>query len=454
MQDCGLVVNPKTAESQVFGACIMSVCAALVEERVMDPQTGRVLNADMEFYKLAGISDIGDIVVHMDIVPENDKRGIIGLGEPPADRRRRGNRERRRKRSGRARAACSVDTQERTGRIAWPGEERLMQNFEYASPSTVKEATALLGASWADAQVLAGRHRPDQPDEGLRRNSAARREHQEHQGTRRHFCKQGWRVASARVVTFEELMNRTRRSGTSSHRLVAAVRGVTSPQIRNMGTVGGDLCQRPRCWYFRTGNGLLAMKDGKSLVPNGENRYHAIFGSGPAYFVSASSLGPALIALGAKVKLTSATGNREVALDKFFVVAAERNDARDRAGAERNPDRDRHPGFGHEECHLRSPGEGRSRLAAGDGVGCSEDERQHAWSRHGWCSATWPPRRGSRPRRRKMLAGKTITEDVAEQVGQAAVAGAKPLSDNAYKVQLAKVAVKRALLEAGGGKAV
>ena len=62
----------------------MSVCAALTEERVMDPHTGRVLNADMEFYKLAGISDIGDIEVHMDITPENDKRGIIGLGEPCA----------------------------------------------------------------------------------------------------------------------------------------------------------------------------------------------------------------------------------------------------------------------------------------------------------------------------------------------------------------------------------
>ena len=69
---------------EVLGACIMSVCAALMEERVMDQQTGRVLNADMEFYKLAGISDIGDIVVHMDVAPEHDSRGIIGLGEPCA----------------------------------------------------------------------------------------------------------------------------------------------------------------------------------------------------------------------------------------------------------------------------------------------------------------------------------------------------------------------------------
>lgn len=84
VQDCGLVINPKTAESQVFGACIMSACAALMEERVMDQQTGRVLNADMEFYKLAGINDIGDIHVHMDIRPEFDKKGVVGLGEPPA----------------------------------------------------------------------------------------------------------------------------------------------------------------------------------------------------------------------------------------------------------------------------------------------------------------------------------------------------------------------------------
>jgi xanthine dehydrogenase YagR molybdenum-binding subunit len=84
VQDCGMFVNPKLAESQIYGACIMSTCAALFEERVMDQQIGKVLNADMEFYKLSGIADIGDIIVHLDIRPEMDKRGIIGLGEPPA----------------------------------------------------------------------------------------------------------------------------------------------------------------------------------------------------------------------------------------------------------------------------------------------------------------------------------------------------------------------------------
>ncbi|MGH9662855.1 MAG: xanthine dehydrogenase family protein molybdopterin-binding subunit [Bryobacteraceae bacterium] len=84
VQDCGLVINPKTAESQIFGAGIMSICAALMEERIMDQQTGKDLNADMDFYKLAGIDDIGEIIVHLDISPENDKRGVVGLGEPCA----------------------------------------------------------------------------------------------------------------------------------------------------------------------------------------------------------------------------------------------------------------------------------------------------------------------------------------------------------------------------------
>lgn len=85
VQDCGLIINEKTSESQVLGAMIMGVCFSLFEERVLDDVTGRPLNANMEFYKLAGIGDIGDFVVHMwkdDL--EQDSRGVIGLGEPPA----------------------------------------------------------------------------------------------------------------------------------------------------------------------------------------------------------------------------------------------------------------------------------------------------------------------------------------------------------------------------------
>lgn len=83
VQDCGLIIDLKTAESQVYGALIMGVTYALYEEKVMDRRTGRCLNPDMEFYKLAGIGDVGDLVVHMMTGPGYDDRGVIGLGEPP-----------------------------------------------------------------------------------------------------------------------------------------------------------------------------------------------------------------------------------------------------------------------------------------------------------------------------------------------------------------------------------
>jgi xanthine dehydrogenase YagR molybdenum-binding subunit len=83
VQDCGLVVNVKTAESQVYGALIMGVSYSLFEEKVMDPTTGRMLNANMEFYRLAGLNDIPELVVHMMTGKGYDERGVIGLGEPP-----------------------------------------------------------------------------------------------------------------------------------------------------------------------------------------------------------------------------------------------------------------------------------------------------------------------------------------------------------------------------------
>jgi len=84
VQDCGLIINLKLAESQVFGAMIMGITWALYEEVVYDEKSGRMLNADMEFYRLAGIKDVGQLKVHMMTGPGFDDRGVIGLGEPPA----------------------------------------------------------------------------------------------------------------------------------------------------------------------------------------------------------------------------------------------------------------------------------------------------------------------------------------------------------------------------------
>lgn len=85
VQDCGLVMDLKTAESQVFGAMIMGVTYALYEEKIMDDHSGRMLNGNMEFYKLAGLRDIGEFKVHMMTGPGYDERGPIGLGEPPTN---------------------------------------------------------------------------------------------------------------------------------------------------------------------------------------------------------------------------------------------------------------------------------------------------------------------------------------------------------------------------------
>jgi xanthine dehydrogenase YagR molybdenum-binding subunit len=83
VQDCGLVIDVQTAESQVYGALIMGITYALFEEAVYDAHSGRMLNADMEFYRLAGIKDVGQLKVHMMTGKGYDERGVIGLGEPP-----------------------------------------------------------------------------------------------------------------------------------------------------------------------------------------------------------------------------------------------------------------------------------------------------------------------------------------------------------------------------------
>lgn len=82
-QDCGLIINMKTAESQVYGAMIMGIASTLYEEKIMDPTTGTMLNPNMDFYRLAGIGDVGELVVHMMTGKGYDERGPIGLGEPP-----------------------------------------------------------------------------------------------------------------------------------------------------------------------------------------------------------------------------------------------------------------------------------------------------------------------------------------------------------------------------------
>ncbi len=290
----------------------------------MDAVTGRMLNNDLEFYKLAGIKDIGEILVHLEIDEINDKRGVIGLGEPPVVGGIAAISNAVANAIGVRSALRAADADERPE--CAEREDELMQPFEYASPKTLKEALALLGSSWSDAAVLAGG--TDlislMKDEVM---TPKRVVNIEDIAELKGITKTAAGVRIRALATVDEVLT-SPLIRASFPALVEAARGVASPQIRNMGTFGGDLCQRPRCWYFRAGFGLIARYQGKDLVAEGDNRFHAIFATGPAKFVSASSFGPALVALGAKIRIASPSGTREVEAAKFF-VAPTSNDMRE-----------------------------------------------------------------------------------------------------------------------------
>lgn len=324
-----------------------------------------------------------------------------------------------------------------------------MEAFAYAHPATKQEVFGLLGTSWEDAAVLAGG--TDiislmKEHVVIPKRVVSIRGIKEWNGVRQ--TPAGLHIGA--LVTFEELSENAmvRRQYPA---LTHAVEGITSPQMRNMGTVAGDLCQRPRCWYFRNGFGLLARdSQGNSLVPQGENRYHAIFGnSGPAYFVNPSSLAPALVALDARLHLAGPGGERDVRAADFFVI----------------------PKIDSERENVLKPNEILTEIlipAASAGMrNRTYEVRQRML--FDWPLATasvalkmdagtvrsakivlghvapvpWPAEDAA-----KSLIGKRLTEETAGNAGDAAVSGAHPLSQNAYKVQLARVSVKRALLAA------
>jgi xanthine dehydrogenase YagS FAD-binding subunit len=320
-----------------------------------------------------------------------------------------------------------------------------MQAFEYASPATLKEAVALLGSNWSDAAVLAGgtdlislmkdyvmspkRVVSLKNVKELNGVSAAK--------------PNGLRIGA--MATLDDLVNNAQ-VRTQFPSLHQAAMGVASPQIRNMGTVGGDLCQRPRCWYFRQGHGILAMHEGKSLVENGENKYHAIFSSGPAKFVSASSLGPALIALGATIKVQGPNGARDIEAAKFFVepksatereIALQPNEIVVEVRVPATQAKNATYEVRHKEA-LDWP-----LVTASVSIGAeSRIVLGHVGPAPVWAEQA-----------SKMLTsggGPKATDETIDKVAEAAVAGAKPLSQNAYKVHLAKVATARAIRTALG----
>ncbi len=322
-----------------------------------------------------------------------------------------------------------------------------MQAFEYASPKTLAETVKLLSAEWGTTTILAGG--TDllslMKDEAATPKRVVSLKHVSGL-TGIEWSEAGLRIGA--MTTVEQVMDNAH---VKQHcpALVQAAEGIRSQQLRNMGSVGGELLQRPRCWYYRAGYGLLAIAKGKSLVPDGDNRYHAILGNaGPAYFVSPSSFAPVLIALGAKARLHGPQGSREVDVKDLYLTP--------KSEAERE--------------HSLKPNEIMTQISVPNPHG-AKMALYEVRPREG---LDWPlaaaavvlhsdggiirsarvvlghvaPIPWSSPEAEQALQGKSANAETAASAGKAAVNQAKPLSRNGYKVRLTEVAVRRALLQA------
>ncbi len=324
-----------------------------------------------------------------------------------------------------------------------------MNRFEFAQPSSLDQALGLLGESFEDCEVLAGgtdllslmKDFVVEPKRVVSILSIPELKGVSAGGD-------GLKIGAA--ATLDDLLD-SPDVVRDWPALAQAARGIRGPQMRTMGTVGGELLQRPRCWYFRKGYGLLALQDGTSMVERGDNRNHAILDNqGPAKFVSASSLAPALLALGAELEVASKkNGARTIAAAEFWqtpTAPAQRENAlqpgeiltaiRVKEVAPKSATYEvRHrEGLDWPEaaaaCVLEMDGANvkSARIALG-----------HVAPRPIDVSAA-----------AAALAGKPLDADSRKAVAAAALDGASPLSGNEHKVHLAKVAIERALALAAG----
>jgi xanthine dehydrogenase YagS FAD-binding subunit len=328
-----------------------------------------------------------------------------------------------------------------------------MRAFEYASPHSRGQAISLLGTTWGNTEVLAGgtdllalmKDDVIAPKRLINIKDIA-----DLRGVSTNA--QGLRIGA--LTTLGDLADD---DGVKKNypALSEALLEAASPQIRNMATIGGNLCQRPRCWYFRNGLGLLPKDEsGKELVAAGENRYHAILGNdGSAKFVSPSTVVPILIAYGAKIRLEGPKGKRELPLEKFFVIP--------KTDSEREHDLGPNeivteivlpPASGiraaHYEIRQKEAFDWPLAVAAvalkmqGSNVGSARIVLGYV------APVPWPSAEAE-----QALAGQPANKDTAQKAADAALKNASPLSHNAYKVKLAKVALTRAILKAASGGA-
>ena len=327
-----------------------------------------------------------------------------------------------------------------------------MRAFEFATPTSRDQVPALLGNQWGEVEILAGGTdlvslMKDEVTTPRRLVNIKGLKELHGVSLGKDMVRIGALTTLAEIADDGGIKN-------EYPMLAEAAGDAASPQIRNLATLGGNLCQRPRCWYFRSGHGLLAQgSDGKSLVLEGDNRYHAILGNdGPAYFVSPSTVAPVLIAYKATVRIQGPHGARDVPAEKFFVIPK----------TEQEREHDLKQNEMVTEIILPSKGAGAVRAAdyevrqkeafdwpyatavvvlsmSGNTVSSARVVMGHV-APVPWLSAEAA----------EALVGKQITPETADAAGKAAVAKARSLGHNSQKIQLARVAVRRAILRAGG----
>jgi len=327
--------------------------------------------------------------------------------------------------------------------------------FEYANPSNEKDAVAALRVNGRIALPLAGgmdllarmKDFVTQPDRIVNVKNAL-------DSTIASTPDGGLKIgAGVKIVDLAEHAQVSKLYPA----IVAAAGEVGTPQIRNAGTVGGNINQRPRCWYFRNEEFNCYKKGGnRCFSPAGENQYHAIFGNdGPSHIVHPSSLAVPFVAYGATFHVVGPNGERRVPSAEFFTMPTLQNVLKENVLADDEllayvtlPA----PGnvkTGHYEVRYKASHDWPLAfttvvLAMNGGTIRSARVVLGAVAPIPWRSQD----------AEQALVGKPLNEATAVAAGEAAVRAAKPLSRNGYKVQIAKTAVKRAVMQAAGLKPV
>ena len=221
-----------------------------------------------------------------------------------------------------------------------------------------------------------------------------------------------------------------------------------SPQIRNAGTLAGNICQRPFCWYFRSSNFTCLRKGGQlCYAVTGDGRFHAILGGGPSYITHPSDTAPALVALGAQIKIAGPAGERTIPLEKFFVLPQ----------VDYSRENILKPDEIVTEIQVPYPKSGskgfyhkvRERLAWDHAIvsvatvvqSSSGVVREARVVMGGVAPIPWRA-----PKAEEFLRGKKLDEATAQKAGEIALEGARPLKDNGYKVKMAQDLIQRGLL--------